>query len=181
VSRQLVRGVVILALIVGVAVARGEQTPEYRVKAEFLERFTRFIDWPAGTDGHGPFLIGVIGENPFNGFLEEIASGRRIKGRPVEIRRLTDPAQADSCQVVFICASERDRLRRILSRTETKPILTIADSSGFAAAGVLINFYTTGETVHFEMNESAIERSGLKVSSRLLKLARLVDPAGGVR
>ena len=75
-------------------------------------------------------------------------------------------------------------LPRILSHTDSKPILTIGDTNGYAAAGVLINFYTSGETVRFEMNESAIERSGLKVSARLLKLARIVDPvngAGGVR
>jgi hypothetical protein len=175
VSSHIVRAVVVLALVVSVAVARGDQAPEYHVKAEFLERFTRFIDWPAGGEGHGPFLIGVIGENPFSGFLDEIAGERRIKGRLVEIRRLTDPTQVDACQVVFICASERDHLRRILSRTESKPILTIGDTAGFAAAGVLINFYMSNETVRFEMNESAIERSGLKVSARLLKLARIVD------
>lgn len=180
-SSHIVRAVVVLALIVGVAVARGDQAPEYHVKAEFLERFTRFIEWPAGTEGRGTFLIGVIGENPFAGYLDDVAKERPIKGRPVEIRHLTDPAQVESCQVVFICASERDRLRRILSHTDSKPILTIGDSNGYAAAGVLINFYTTGETVRFEMNESAIERSGLKVSARLLKLARIVDPAGGVR
>jgi hypothetical protein len=179
VARHIVSAVVVLALIVGVAVARGEQAAEYQVKAEFLERFTRFIDWPSGGEGHGNFLIGVIGDNPFNNdYLEQIAKNRRIKGRHVEIRRLTEPAQAEGCQIVFICASERDRLRRILSHTESKPILTIGDTAGFAAAGVLINFYTSGETVRFEMNETAIERSGLKVSSRLLKLARLVDPAG---
>jgi hypothetical protein len=176
VSRRLVRSIVVLALIAGVA--RGEQTPEYQVKAEFVERFTRFIDWPAGTDGHGAFLIGIIGDNPFNGYLQRMAADRRIKGRAVEIRHLTDPTQVDACQIVFICGSERDRLRKILNRTESKPILTISDSAGFAASGVLINFYMSGETVRFEMNESAIERSGLKVSSRLLKLARLVDPAG---
>jgi len=176
VARQLVSAVVVLALITGVAVARGEQPAEYQVKAEFIERFTRFIEWPAGTDGRGNFLIGVIGDNPFNGYLEKMANERRINGRRIEIRHLTEPAQAEGCQIVFICASERDRLRRILSHTESRPILTIGDTAGFAAAGVLINFYTSGETVHFEMNETAIERSGLKVSSRLLKLARLVDP-----
>lgn len=178
-ARHLVRAVVVLALIVGVAVARGEQAAEYQVKAEFVERFTRFIDWPAGSEGRGAFLIGVIGDNPFNGWLERIASERRIKGRVVEVRHLTDPAQVDACQIVFIGASEREHLRRILSHTESKPILTVGDTAGFASAGVLINFYTSGETVRFEMNEAAIDRSGLKVSSRLLKLARLVEP--GIR
>jgi len=159
-------------LIAGAAVVYADQVPEYQVKAEFLERFTRFIDWPAEPPPH--FVIGVVGRNPFNGFIERMASEHRIKGRPIEVRYVSDLGQIDGCQVVFITASERDRLRRILARTDAKPILTVSDSDGFAAAGVMINFYNAGDTVRFEINESAAERSGLRVSSKLLKLARLV-------
>lgn len=172
-SRHIVRLPLFFALLIAGAVSVcAEQAPEYEVKAEFLERFTRFIDWPS--DPPGRFVIGVIGRNPFNGFIERIASERRIKGRLVDVRYVSDVAQLDACQLVFIAASERAQLPRILARTASKPILTVADSDGFANAGVMINFYKTGDTVRFEVNESAVERSGLKVSSKLLKLARLV-------
>jgi len=120
-------------------------------------------------------VIGVVGRNPFNGFIERMAAEHRIKGRPIEVRYVNDLAQIDGCQVVFIAASERGQLRRILARTQAKPILTVADSDGFAAAGVMINFYDAGDNVRFEINENAAERSGLHVSSKLLKLARLVE------
>lgn len=167
-----------MVLLAGVVFVRGEQAPEYEVKAEFLERFTRFIDWPADSEPGGRFVIGVLGRSPFNGYLERMAAERKIKGRPVEIRYLVDPAQVDACQIVFITASERERLKRILARTATKPILTVGDSDGYATAGVLINFYDAGDTVRFEVNEAAVERSGLHVSSKLLKLARLVAEGG---
>jgi len=171
--RHIVRLPLLLSLLVGGAIAvRAEQAPEYQVKAEFLERFTRFIDWPS--DPPRRFVIGVIGRNPFNGFIERIASERRIKGRPVEVRYVSDLTQLESCQLVFIASSERAHLPLILARTAAKPILTIADSDGFASAGVMINFYNAGDTVRFEVNENAVERSGLRVSSKLLKLARLV-------
>ena len=156
------------------AVMAAGQASEYQVKAEDIERFTRFIDWPAGSEGHSTFLIGVVGENPFNGYLDKMAAQYRIKNRPVEIRAITDFSQIDSCQLVFICGTERDRLRRILMHTESKPILTVGDTAGFAQQGVIINFYNAGDKVRFEMNEAAIERSGLRVSAKLLKLARLV-------
>ncbi len=152
--------------------ARGEQVPEYELKAEFLSRFATFIEWPQSNAPN--FTIGVIGTSPFNGFLDKIAA-RKIKGRPVTIRYITDPAQIEGCDIVFIAASEKTRLRTILARTASKPILTVGDTTGYAADGVLINFYNAGETVHFEINEGAADHTGLRFSSKLLKLARVVE------
>ena len=153
--------------------ARGEQVPEYELKAEFLSRFATFIEWPGGGEPRA-FTIGVIGRNPFNGYLEKIAA-RRIKNRPVAIRYISELSQLDGCDIVFICGSEKSRLQAILAHTESRPILTVADSNGFAAAGVLINFYSTADTVRFEINEGAVDKSGLKVSSKLFKLAKVIE------
>jgi hypothetical protein len=152
---------------------RGEQVPEYELKAEFLSRFAAFIEWPPGSESRA-FTIGVIGRNPFNGYLDKVAS-RKIKNRPVSLRYITELSQIEGCDIVFICASEKSRLPAILSRAESRPILTVADSNGFAAAGVLINFYTAGDTVRFEINEAAVEKSGLRVSSKLFKLAKVIE------
>jgi hypothetical protein len=175
VSRPIVRAVLVLTALSGLVAVRAEQVPEYQLKAEFIERFTRFIEWPRGTTTTGPFVIGVLGSDPFRGYLEKMAATHKIKGRQVEIRRFRDVAEVDGCQIVYVSASERDRLRAVLARTESRPILTIGDTNGYGAAGVLVNFYTAGDTVRFEMNELAIERSGLHVSAKLLKLARLVE------
>jgi hypothetical protein len=166
---------VALLLILAGAVAQGEQVPEYELKAELLARFASFIEWPGSAESR-PFVIGVAGQNPFGGYLDKIAASRRIKGRAVVIRPIAELPQLDGCDIVFIAASERSRLATLLAHTDSHPILTVGDTSGYAASGVLINFYTSGETVRFEINESAVERSGLKVSSKLFKLARLVEP-----
>ena len=164
---------VVFALLTLLAAgASGEQAPEYELKAEFLSRFPSFVEWPQS--GDRPFTIGVVGRSPFDGYLEKIAT-RRIKGRPVLVRYISDLAQVDGCEIVFIAASEKSRLASILARTEGKPILTVGDTDGFGAAGVLINFYTSGDTVKFEINEGAVDRSGLRVSSKLFKLARVIE------
>jgi hypothetical protein len=170
------RAVVVVALLLALAgvVAQGEQVPEYELKAEFLARFATFIEWPGPSDAR-PFVIGVAGHNPFNGYLDKMAASRKIKGRVVVIRPISEVPQIDGCDVVFISGSEKARLPTLLARTESRPILTVGDTTGYAASGVLINFYTSGETIRFEINESAVERSGLKVSSKLFKLARLVE------
>jgi hypothetical protein len=155
------------------------QVPEYQLKAEFLERFTRFIEWPepasAGADSATPFVIGVYGSNPFGRYLADLTAVRSIKGKAVKVREVKEVAEIDGCHMLFISAAARRALEAILARTAGKPVLTVGDSEGFAERGVLINFYSLDNTIGFEVNEPAVRRSGLKVSSRLLKLARIVD------
>jgi hypothetical protein len=147
---------------------------EYQLKAELIERFTRFIEWPAQVS-RGSFVIGVIGENPFNTYLDDMAKARKIKGRIVDIQRIDDPAGAERCHVLFISSSARSSLPAILAHTRTHPVLTIGDTDGFGEAGVDVNFYNAGDTVRFEINETALEKGGLHASSKLLKLARIVE------
>lgn len=167
-----------LALFACVAPPVAAQVPEFQLKAEFLERFTRFIEWPApagGSENTAPFIIAVVGRSPFGPHLQALAAGRRIKGRAVVVRENVAPEQAAECDLLFIPATERGRLRDILARTAGRPVLTVGDGEGFARSGVLINFADPGERIEFDINESAVRSSGLAVSARLLRLARRVD------
>lgn len=153
-----------------------QQPPvEYQLKAELLERFTDFIDWPPNSDPNAPFLIGIMGKNPFGSYLDRF-SQVTVKGKKVKIMELASLSEMDHCQVVFIASSEEKNLSDILAKTMGKPILTVGDTDGFASKGVLINFYQYDDYIRFEVNQSAVDKSGLKFSSRLLKLARFVEP-----
>ncbi len=155
---------------------------EYEVKAVFLERFTRFIEWPDMNQVEKPlknFVIGVIGETPYGSLLERIYSERKIKDRKVEIRYLEEAKDSLSCHLLFVCASKRHDLTQLLSLTEDKPILTVSDSKGFAEQGVLINFYMDKRRVRFAINESAVRKSGLIMNYRLLQSAKIVKPVRG--
>jgi hypothetical protein len=150
---------------------------EYPVKAEFLERFTRFIKWPdtSFAEPDSPFVVCVVGENPFGGYHGRLLRQRRIQARRAELRLIPDPDHIDACHLVFIARDERRHIASILEHTSGKPILTVGDTPGFAQAGVLVNLYIESSNVRFEINVSAVKDSGLKFSSKLLKLARLVD------
>ncbi len=167
---------VIMALVVIMEGRGAAQTKEYAVKAAFLEKFTRFIQWPenVSADSSQPFILGVLGENPFGSDLEHIFSRHKIINKSGRVRYLRSLEELDDCQLVFISRSMANSLDQILELTRDHPILTVADTKGFAEKGVHINLYHSGNTIRFEVNVEALRRSGLQVSYLLLNLARIV-------
>lgn len=165
----------ILLLFVALRVSVGADL-EYQVKAEYLERFTRFVDWPAASysSPQAAFVLCVVGEDPFGNYLNLMSEERKFQGRHAEIRHPESSADWTSCHLLFIASSEEARLEEILQVTSSSPILTVGDTKGFLERGVLINLYLSEGFVRFEINRTAIQKSGLRFSSRLLKLGRVI-------
>lgn len=149
------------------------QAGEYQVKAAFILNFANYVDWPDGALSRDTITIGILGQDPFDGALDSL-SGKTVGGRRVQIRRFDEPEEAAGTNILFIGASERRSMPRILRAVRGRPILTIGDSNGFATAGVMINLVVLRKRVCFEVNLTAAKRAGLLVSSQLLKLAREV-------
>ncbi len=140
-----------------------------------MERFTRFIDWPEESlpAAEGPFVIGVVGETPFAADLQEMARTRKIKGRRVAVRTI-GAAEIERCQVVWVPERAGDQLERILARARGKAVLTVADTPGFAEAGVLINLKRSDRRLRFEINVDEAEKSPLGFRAKLLRLGMRV-------
>jgi len=154
------------------------ESQEYVVKAVFLEKFTNFIDWPKESiayDSTKPFVIGVIGENPFGKLLSDVYSSQKIFNKRIQIINDLDTSHFQDCQIIFISRSKKDKLNEIIDMTKDKPILTVSDTEGFAKKGVMINLYVEKNSVKFEVNEPAVRKSPLKVSHLLLNMARIVQ------
>ena len=149
---------------------------EYKVKAAFLYNFAKFIEWPqeSFTDLEQPFVICILGEDPFGTVLERMLAGKKIRGRDFALKRFASINDFRACQILFIASSERRSLDGILPRVGGKPILTVSEVEGFAERGGMINFTMEELRVRFEVNVDALERKGLKANSQLLKLARIV-------
>ncbi len=145
---------------------------EYLVKAAFLYNFAKFTEWPsdAYANGAAPLRVCVLGQDPFGTALETI-EGRRIKQHLVATLRIARLDQARRCQVLYISASEKDRLGAILARLGRAPILTITDLPGLDPPGAMINFQTVGDKVRFQIDPDHAAFVGLRFSSRLLSLA----------
>jgi hypothetical protein len=158
----------------------GEIAPvarEYSVKAAFLFNFAQFVTWPdrAFVSEHAPFCIGILGQDPFGGALEEIVKGESIKGHPMTVRRFASSEVPADCQILFISRTEEGRLSGVLSTLQGRPVLTVSELEQFGQRGGVIRLLVVGKQVRFEINAAAAERSGLKLSSKLLHLARLVQ------
>ncbi|MBN2010734.1 YfiR family protein [candidate division KSB1 bacterium] len=154
------------------------QFSEAEIKAVYIEKLTRFIDWPAEThmaDTIQPFILGVIGDHTFDTILNEVFSVLKIKNKKVEIRYLTNFKNIENCNLLFIAKSEKQSLPEILNYTVGHPILTISDTQGFAEKGVLINFYIAENKMRFEINQAAVKKSQLMFDSMLLNNARIVN------
>jgi YfiR/HmsC-like len=149
------------------------QVSEYEYKAAFIERFTRFIEWPDEFD-NDTFKIAVAGDNPFRNSLDELFDVTKINSLNTEIIYTNDINELCHANLVFISGSEKKRIDEILSELNDKPILIISDSERFCEMGTHINMYVDGNNVRYEINEEAIKKSGLEVSSLLLASARIV-------
>ncbi len=172
---------VALALLVGSsgAQADGEATlAEYRIKAAFLLKFIGFIDWPAATfdRADAPFVIDVLGGTPLGNELERIAAGRQVNGHPVRVRLLGRGDSSAGSQVLFVGRAEGARLNAVVAATEGVPLLLVSESDGALALGSAINFVVVDDKVRFDVALRAINRAGLKISARLLAVARVVQP-----
>jgi hypothetical protein len=156
----------------------GAEMPGSVVKAEYVVRFPRFVDWPSDVvpTGDDPFVVCEIGQSQLGARLETIVTERRIKDRRAVLRR-PPLEQLDECHIVVIAPSEQPELPRILERTAARPILTVGDGQGLAERGVLIGLYDEPPFVRFEINARAAQASGLKFSSQLLRLGRIVGDA----
>lgn len=161
----------------------GSKSKEYLLKAIFLERFTRFVGWPleAGLDrAETPFVIGIIGRNPFKSILETLYADQLIKGKPVEIRYLETVEKINGCHMLFIAETDADSLKKIIVAIRDFPVLTISDSTGYGRRGVHINMYMEKKQIRFEINHKAARHSGFVISYLLLKVAKLVESSSGV-
>lgn len=155
------------------------QTDEYAIKAAFIEKFTRFIDWPQSSNVNNnskPIVVSVIGTNPFGKKLNEIYSTNKIKNKNVQIRYISKISEIEGCDILFISTSKKNEILDLLAYTQDKPILTISDTEGYEDVGVIINFYLENNKIRFEINETALSQSGLKSSFMLLNLAKIVKP-----
>ncbi|HXC16642.1 MAG TPA: YfiR family protein [Holophagaceae bacterium] len=167
----------VLALLLGGLVARA-QAPEYEVKGVFMYKFGDYVEWPVTAfDGPGtPFTIGILGDDPFDGTLDQIVQNRTIQGRPVTIKRFHRVDEVRGVQILYLGASETERWQKDLENLKGMTILTVSDQT--RKPGAVITFVLKDKKVRFEIDEDAAGRAGLKLSSKLLSLATSVRKKG---
>jgi len=168
----------VLWMLLGAGFARGQTgaTGEYQLKAAFLFNFAKFIDWPESSfaSPHSDFAICILGADPFGRAMDELLQDKMVANRRVSVERYRQVTEARHCQVIFVSASEKPRVHEILEGLRGTNTLAVGETDGFAAAGGAIQFAIEDNRVRFLINTTAADRAGLRVSSKLLSLARVV-------
>lgn len=153
------------------------QPNEYKIKAVFLFNFLQFVEWPEDAFPYptSPLRIGVLGNDPFGAALDAAVQDETIEGRKLTVERSPRLEDLQHCHLLFISGSETRRLDSVLAQLDRQPVITVGEADGFARRGGVIGFYSDGRKVRFEINPVAARRKGLKLSSELLRLGRLVE------
>jgi len=152
------------------------QADEYRVKAAFLYKFGSYIEWPSGSFARAdsPVTIGVMGADALADELAQIVAGRNVNGRPVRVRKLRPGDPIAGLHVLFIGGSDTGRLAEILAAARGRALLTVTESEGGLELGSMINFVVVEDKVRFDVAPPPPESGNLKISARLLGVARKV-------
>jgi hypothetical protein len=130
-------------------------------------------------DSTKQIVIGILGEDPFGDDLDNTVQGKYIHGRQIEIERYDRLDNLNDCQILFISDSKTKNLSTIFNKLRYTNVLTVGDTENFCQKGGIINFIRKENKIHFEINVDAAQAAGLKLSSKLLNLAKIVE--GGSR
>lgn len=172
-----------LAFAIFVAGATGAYAgpSEYQVKAVFLFNFAQFVDWPAEAFAgpEAPFVIGVLGEDPFGSRLDDVVRGEKVNGRPMVIERYQSVAQVRYCNILFIGSSEAAHLAEILAELKGRGILTVSDADPGGPHGVMIRLVNEANHIRLRIDVATAKASNLTISSKLLRPAEIVGSGEG--
>jgi hypothetical protein len=158
---------------------------EPEIKAAYLYNFGRYVEWPVsatsvGASGSPDFVIGVVGDSPVVAPLRTIAASKKVGGRAILVRQFKAATDFQACQVLFVPAGQDPELvAAILKRARATPTLVVGEEEGFALKHGQIGFYTDQNNMKFEINVGSADKVGLKISSKLLSLGRIVGEKQG--
>lgn len=156
--------------------AQSISSNEYAVKAAFLFHFAQFVEWPesAFQDANSPLIYCTIGEDPFQGALDASLKGKTIGARSLQVRHLKQVQDAQGCHLIFVSGDDKRQIPGTLSLLQGNPILTVGESERFVQEGGVISFCMEENKIRFQINLEAAEKANLRISSRLLTLAKTV-------
>jgi len=162
-----------LSAFILTSILHAQSSPtEYQVKAAYLYNFAKFVEWPPQVmSSDSSFNICVLGRDPFDSTFQTTIAGESIKGKNVLVKRIPRAQDGAGCQILFISSSEAVRLKDILDVLDKTSVLTVSDMPQFTRRGGMIQFVTEANRVRFEVNLTNAERTGLTLSSQLLKVA----------
>jgi len=150
---------------------------EYQVKAVFLFNFTQFVEWPAAafSSPNAPFVIGILGDDPFGNYIDDAVSNEKINGHPLMVKRYHDVTEIKNCHILFINSPDPEKVRENLLAIN-RYTLTVSDADNFMRVGGIIRFITVNNKIRLQVNPDAARAAEVIISSKLLRVSEIFDP-----
>jgi hypothetical protein len=171
----------LLAALAPVGQLRSDPTREYQLKAAFLFNFAQFVEWPRSSfaDAKAPFVIGVLGNDPFGPFLDRLVQGEMVHDRAVIVRRFDTISDVTDCQILFVSRSGTADWKSIADELKGRSILTVADGNGVTHDDGIIRFAMDSGKIRLVVDVDGARASDLRISSKLLRTAQIVSSGKG--
>jgi hypothetical protein len=152
------------------------QYSEYEIKAAYIFNFAKFIVWPESSNNTDTLYLGIFGSDPFGTILEKTLIGRKAQGKEWKIIRSSNLLDLFNCHIIFISEIEKSEMVKIIERTNGLPVLTLGDElNDFCKLGGIINFTPQFSEQQFEINNESALSKGIKISPKLLLLAKVIS------
>ena len=166
-----------LLTLAGLSGMTADAPTEYQVKAVFVYNFSHFVEWPAQVfaDPKAPFVIGILGDDPFGARLDEAVRGEQIDQHPLIVRRFRSVDEIGDCRILYIDRAEGPQLRQILASLDHRSTLTVSELDDASQRGVMIQFVTDNNRIRLRINVDSARAAGLTISSKLLRPAEIVS------
>lgn len=171
---------IILSLVISIplhAPAQETLSREFQIKAVFLFNFTQFVQWPADAfpDPTSPFVIGVLGQDPFGAYLDETIMNEAVGNHNLVVERYATVEDIKNCHILFVSLTNKQEVRKALDAVKGKPVLTVSDAEGFAKSGGMVRLYNEVGHIRLRINVQPVTDANLVMSSKLLRLADVVQ------
>ena len=175
--RSICCAAVLLLMVQQKLAAQNAEPTASQVKAVFLYNFSKFVDWPpsAFTSANAPFVIGVLGKDPFGNYMDELVSGEKIGDHPIVFRRFSDARSVANCHILYISTPFTDELKEALTAVSHKSTLTVGDASNFTKSGGMIRFFNHDNKIRLQINVKSARSAQLQISSKLLSVATIAN------
>lgn len=165
--------VTLLVSLMSVSMTKAQERSKQELHSMMIYNFLKYIQWPESANA-GQFTIGVLGDDEVYSTLNSWYGDKERMGKMIHVKKISSPAETSTCQLVYIGTNASDKFDAVQQAVLNKPTLIITDKNGLGEKGSGINFKIVNNRLKFELNESALSASKLKVSSQLAAMAIVI-------
>jgi hypothetical protein len=160
------------------ATSAAQSLPAPALKAAFLFNFAQFMEWPADIVLAGTSVaLCIVNDGAIADALERAVEGRSVEGHNLTVRRLKAGAPLPTCHVLYLGGSDLKQSLDVADTVKGVFVLTVSDTARFAETGGMVELFGDNGRMRFAVNVDALQRAGVRMSSRVLGLAKIVkDP-----